>query len=185
MQRMSRLTFPARRSAGLAASAAGALASLGFAGPALASGQGAPACGPKPLLPCNRLAVTGPIAAAAGVSFPLKARGYANQKVSAPYQANAVVGWNTASPCKTKYAQELSAQGSRPANLDSSVKGHFSEAYTVPASSVTVPAGSNQATMHWCVYLINSQKKTTFKAAFWTYSVLGHGPGGPGGPGAP
>ena len=185
MQRFSRFRLVILMSAGLVAPAIGALAALGFADTALASGSSTPSCGKAPLLPCNSLAVTGPIAAAAGVSFPLKARGYANPAVGAPNPANEVVGWNTALPCKSTYTQEVTAEGSTAANLDGLVNGKFFKTFTVPASSVTVPVGSNQATYYWCVYLTNSTKKRTFKAAFWTYSVLGHGPG-PGGPiGAP
>ena len=75
MQRIRRPTCVSPNLAGLLALATGSLANLGLAGTALASGDATPACGPKPLLPCNHLAVTGPIAAAAGVSVPLKARG--------------------------------------------------------------------------------------------------------------
>ena len=181
MQRIRRLIHLSL-SVGLVASATGTVASLGFTSTALASGSTTPAvCGKAPLLPCSHLAVTGPIAAAAGVSFPLKARGYANQKVNAPYPANTVAGWNTTLPCKSTYTQEVTAEGTTAPNLHSPVKRSFSVAYTVPATSNTLPAGSNQAKMYWCVYLINSTKKKTFKAASWTYTVLGHG-SGPGGP---
>jgi hypothetical protein len=98
--------------------------------------------------------------------------------VHAPTPANEVVGWNTPVPCQTKpatYAAELSAVGTQKPNLASPVNGKFHKAVTV---TDTLATGS-QGKMYWCVYLINSTTHKTFKAAFYTYSLLGAGPGGP------